>query len=94
MEFFLQEKMQAGLTRAQERVEILKMDVKKTITFHSYGQKELETPTKNINFEIWCNTKNHLPKQAFVITKLEPSQKLIWNPTRKRNFSTKKLFFN
>jgi hypothetical protein len=62
MEFFLQENMQGGLTRAQERVEILKMDIKKTITFHRDEQKELESPTENIKFEIWCNTKNHLPK--------------------------------
>ncbi len=48
----LQENMQGGLTRAQERVEILKMDVKNTITFHSDEQKELEPPTKYIKFEI------------------------------------------
>jgi hypothetical protein len=82
----LQENMQGGLTRAQEKVKILKMDVKKTITFHSDEQKELETLTKYINFEVWCNTKNQLPKQVVVVIKLEPSQKLIWNPTRKRNF--------
>jgi hypothetical protein len=86
MENVLQENMQGGLTRAQKRVEILKTDVKRTITFHSDEQKELETPTKNIKFEIWCNTKNHLPKQVIVVTKLKPSQKLIWNPIRKRDF--------
>lgn len=52
MEKVLQENMQSGLTRAQERVEILKMDVKNTITFHSNEQKELEPPTKYIEFEI------------------------------------------
>ncbi len=52
MEKVLQENMQGGLTRAQERVEILKMDVKNTITFHSDEQKELEPPTKYIKFEI------------------------------------------
>jgi hypothetical protein len=86
MEKVLQENMQGGLKRAQQRVEILKMDVKKTITFRSDEQKELETPTQYIKFEIWCNTKNHLPKQVVVVTKLETSQKLIWNPIKKRNF--------
>jgi hypothetical protein len=38
--------MEVGLTRAQEKVKILKMDVKKTITFHRDEQKELKTPTK------------------------------------------------
>jgi len=86
MEKVLQENMQGGLTRAQKRVKILKMDVRKTITLHSDEQKELGTPTKNIKIEIWCNTKKSFTKTSYCCHKTRNFTKLIWNPTIKRNF--------
>jgi len=46
---------------------------RRLLFFHSDEQEELEAQTENIEPEIWCNTKNKLPKQTVIITKPKPS---------------------